>query len=113
MTAVTARIVAGVVILAAPFLLWLALYATARLFSVNLRRILPVIISLHLLTYGAGVVLMLINLANNHFPGRYAAALVACSAGLIFPETWLKRRFAPDLLPPADSEDGWWPSKPE
>jgi hypothetical protein len=35
-------------------------------------------------------------------------SLISASAGLAITEQWVKRRYAPELLP---TEDGWWPTE--
>jgi hypothetical protein len=37
-------------------------------------------------------------------------ALISASAGLSITEQWVKRRYAPELLPP---QDEWWPTSRE
>ena len=91
------KIVISVAVLALPFLVWLALYAASRAFSVGLRPILPLMRVLRWVAWGAGVVLCLAHLTLNRFP-FYGMACLSLSLGLSFPETWVKRRFAPDLM---------------
>lgn len=43
----------------------------------------------------------------------YGLAGTMFSQGLHWPEMWLKRRLAPDLIKRVESPDGWWPSKPQ
>ena len=93
------KIVISALVLAAPFLIWLALYAAARAFSVGLRPILPLMRVLRWVAWGGGLVLCLASLALNHFPSSYGMASLSLSLGLSFPETWVKRRLAPDLMP--------------
>jgi hypothetical protein len=35
-------------------------------------------------------------------------SMISVSAGFAVTEQWVKRRYAPALLPP---EDGWWPTE--
>jgi len=92
------KIVISAVVLAAPFLVWLALYAAARAFSVDLRPILPLMRVLRWVAWGGGLALCLAYLAHNDFPSSYGMASLSLSIGLSFPETWIKRRFAPGFI---------------
>jgi len=93
---------------ALPFLVWLALYVAARWWAVNLRPVLPWLNILRYVGWGFGVALLTLSLARDHFPMFYGLAMTIFSLGLSFPQSWVKRRFAPDLVEPSGD---WWPSK--
>lgn len=108
MIPVPARILTGASILIAPLLVWLVLYVASRTLSVSQRPILWWLAAARYVTYAAGLVLWLA------YPtlSRYGVACIAASAGISLPHTWVKRRFAPELIEETNA-DGWWPSKPE
>jgi hypothetical protein len=93
---------------ASPLIVWLALYMTSRWWSVNLRPVLPWLRALRWVAWGLAIALLINHLAHDHFPISYAIAMGSVQLGLSFPESWVKRRFAPDLV---ESPDGYWPSK--
>jgi hypothetical protein len=95
---------------ASPLIVWLALYVTSRLWSVNLRPILPWLRTLRWVAWGLAIVLLLFYLAHDRFPVVYAIAMGSAQLGLALPESWVKHRFAPDLV---ESPDGYWPRKLE
>jgi hypothetical protein len=93
-----------------PHIIWLALYIAARRRPIEARPILRWLRILRWVGWGLGIALFTLSLARDHFPFIYGLAMTAFSTGLSFPESWLKRRFAPDLIGPAGD---WWPSKSE
>jgi hypothetical protein len=99
-------------LVASPLIVWLALYLAARWWSLGLRPVLPWLRVLRWVGWGLGIALYLTYFARDRFPWVYGAAMLSFSIGLLLPEGWVKRRFAPDLMEP-DSPDGWWPSKRE
>jgi hypothetical protein len=107
------KLVIVLIPMAAPFVVWLGLYAASRFASLNLRPAVAWLRVLRWTTWGAAVCLFFAHIANDRFPFVYAAAGFIFSQGLFFPEGWVKRRFAPELVAPAESPDGWWPSKGE
>jgi hypothetical protein len=90
---VTMRLIVEVTIMAAPFLLWLALYATAHWRSVNLHPALRWVRALRWVTYATAVVLFCFHLAHESFPSSHGMALLIASLGLSGVEQWMKRRF--------------------
>jgi hypothetical protein len=54
------------------------------------------------------MILLLWGLARQDLLWVYGSALVSFSIGLSIAESWVKRRFAPELLEPRSN---WWPSK--
>ena len=97
-------------LVAAPMIIWIALYGAARWWAIGLRPVLPWLRILRWVGWGLATALYITHFARDRFPWAYGAAVFAFSAGLALPESWVKRRFAHDLIEP--SED-WWPSKRE
>jgi len=94
-----------------PLVVWLGLYAVARLSSWNLRPAFIWIRGLRWVGWGTGVFLFLIYFANNRrILWSFAMGAFCFGLGLSMPERWLKTRFAPDLIEPNPPEE-WWPSK--
>jgi hypothetical protein len=88
--------------MALPLIIWLALYLAARQSSLSLRPVLPWLRILRWLGWGLGLVLFLMHLDRDTFPVAYGIAMFTFSTGLALPEGWVKRRFACDLIAPAD-----------
>jgi hypothetical protein len=100
-------------ILAAPFFLWLFLYAISRYWSLNLRPLIVWIRIARWTLWGIAAGLVLLALVKDGST-RYGAGFFACSIGLSFPERWLKAHFAPELVEnELHSAAEWWPRKPE
>lgn len=85
-------------LIALPFIVWLALYVAARWWSINLRPVLPWLNILRWVGWGFAITLLTLSLARDHFPMVYGQAMALFSLGLSFPQSWVKRRFAPDLI---------------
>jgi hypothetical protein len=100
----------GSVLTLAPLIVWLALYVTARWWSIDLRPALQWLRMLRWVAWGSAVVLLVAYMVHGHFPLAYAAAMFTFQLGLALPESWVKRRFAPDLI---ESPEGYWPGKRE
>ena len=81
-----------------PFIVWLALYVAARWWSFDLRPVLPWLNMLRWVGWGLAIALLILSLARDHFPMVYGQAMTSFSLGLAFPQSWVKRRFAPDLI---------------
>jgi hypothetical protein len=79
-----------------PLILWLAMYLAARWWSINWRPILPWLRILRWLGWGFGGVLVLASMVRNVFPITDGVLILTFSAGLSMPESWVKRRFAPN-----------------
>jgi len=82
-----------------PHILWLSLYVASRRWPIDTRPILRWLKILRWVSWGFAGSLFLVALARNHFP-IYGLAMSVFSTGLSFPESWLKRRFASDLIKP-------------
>jgi hypothetical protein len=81
-----------------PFIVWLALYVAAHWCSINLRPVLPWLNILRWVGWGFAFALLTLSLARDHFSMVYRQAMSSFSLGLAFPQSWVKRRFAPDLI---------------
>lgn len=97
-------------LIALPFIVWLALYVIGRCSSANLRPVLAWLKGLRWVTWGVAILLLFLSMAREHFPMTYGLAMLSFSAGLWGPQSWVTRRFAPELI---ESSSFWWPSKPE
>ncbi len=100
-----------VAIIASPFVLWFALYATARWTSYSLRPTLRWIRLVRWASWFAGLVAFIIPMFYDRFASIYGTPAILFSLGLRFPEKWVTRRFAPELLEAANPAGGWWSSK--
>jgi hypothetical protein len=96
----------------APLLLWLALYAAARWWSVNLRPTLRYLRAVRWVGWSFGIILFLVHWIRDDFSASYGIALLTFAVGLAMPESWVKKHFAPDLLEESQPEE-YWPRKPE
>jgi hypothetical protein len=92
-------------IMVAPFVVWLALFAVSRWWSVSLRPALGWIRALQWVAWFAGLVGTTLHLLFDRLPLVYGLAALMLAVGLRFPERWLKRHFAPDLLNTANSSE--------
>jgi len=79
----------------APFVLWGVLYVAVRKWSLNLRPLIARFRAFRWVAWSCGVLLIVGCLAGGHYPWSYAIAVATFSAGLTFPESWLKRQYAP------------------
>jgi hypothetical protein len=100
-------------IAALPFAMKAVLVIIARIWKTNLRPTLP---WLHTLRWALWVIgmpfVLLAVLRKSHVKFLYFAfgmALISSSTGFGIVEGWVKRKYAPELVPP-ESPDGWWPS---
>jgi hypothetical protein len=78
---------------ASPMVIWLAFYLADRWWSVNSRPASAWLKCLRWIGWGIGVILVLLS-----FPWVYVIAVTGFSAGLSIPESWVQRRFAPDVI---------------
>ena len=84
--------------IALPLVFWLAMYMATRWWSINWRPVLPWLKILRWISWGCGAALLLTSLARNVLPAaNFGAVILGFSAGLSFPESWVKRRFAAEL----------------
>ena len=106
---VPAKVVTASLIWIAPILAWVGLYAVARVFSASLRPVLPWLSAVRWLAYVAGIILWFA------YPNlNLCVSCLAASAGLSLPQSWIKRRFAPELIERERiAGEGWWPKKTE
>jgi hypothetical protein len=88
----------GAALIASPIIIWLALYWVARWSSIGLRPVLPWLRILRWVGWLLAIALYITHFARDRFPWVYGAAVSAFSVGLALPESWVKRRFAPDLI---------------
>ena len=84
----------------APFATWGMVVIAARIWKARLLRILPWLRTLSWGVWGIGVLLFLIAVVQQHFWITPFAAITA-SSSFVFGQVgrWVKRRYAPELLP--------------
>jgi hypothetical protein len=92
------------ILIVAPMVFWLALYAAARLWSFALRPLFQWLRILRWTAWILGMALVLAYVIGDVVPLAYGIALFTFSVGLSIPERWAKRRFARDLIEPANSD---------
>jgi hypothetical protein len=78
----------------APFVVWGALYVAVRKWSLDLRSLLPWLRGFRWVVWSCGLLLFVGYFAGGHFPWVYPSAVSTFSAGLYFPERWLKEQLA-------------------
>jgi hypothetical protein len=98
----------GSVLALTPLAVWLALYVAAHWWPIDLRSVLPWLRTLRWVAWGLAIVLLATHLVQDHFSLAYGASMSAFQLGLALPESWVRHRFAPDLI---ESPDGYWPTK--
>jgi len=102
-------LVAFFAIMLMPFAVWAALGIAREVYKANLRPWLRMIRVLRWITWCIGGVAGLTALVSDmHWFLPIAMSIANSSGGLSFPERWLKRHYAPELLQ-SHSQDGWWP----
>ncbi len=106
------RLIDGLAVLSLPFVLWFVLWIANHRWAVRVRRTLSLMRAARWVTMALAVVFLLLHESYDNFPTLYWAGCLTFSAGLTFPEKWVKRGIAPDLIKQEDSAEGWWPSKP-
>jgi len=84
-------LVVVVALIALPLIMWLILYLARHRWS-DLRPALLWIKTLRWIGWIFGVTLLLMSLAGTHLPWAYGIAVIASSAGLSIPESWIKAR---------------------
>jgi len=96
---------------ALPFALWGVLFVVARVWQTNLRSTLPCLRVLRWLTWLIGVVFTGAAVLSHRLFWLWPIGVIVTtfSVGLSFAEGWVKRRYAPELLP-VESPFGWWPT---
>jgi hypothetical protein len=95
---------------ASPFATIGVLAAIARFRKANLRPTLRWLRASRWATWLIGAPFVAVGLASHQlslcFP--FGMSMITASGGLTITENWVKRRYAPELLP---TEDGWWPTE--
>jgi hypothetical protein len=97
--------------IALPIIMWGVLLAWVRVRNPNLR---PMVAWLHAVQWGTwllGAPLAFVGVLYNplHWLFTLGAGMAACSSGFGAVNSWVKRRYAPELVT-CDSTDGYWPS---
>jgi hypothetical protein len=107
------RVIEVLAIAAVPFATKGVLAIVARIWKSNLRPTLPWLHTLRWVLYLIGMLIAFFAVLRSGGVQfslvAIGIALVSSSAGFGIVEGWVKRRYAPELLPP-ESPDGWWPS---
>ena len=87
-------IVIFVALVVAPFVFWLFFYGLARFTSMDLRRAVPWLKALRLVTWIPAFALIFVAVANDsfHYLFSYGFGLFSFSVGLSFSQTWLMKR---------------------
>jgi hypothetical protein len=95
-------IIAGVLL--APFVFWLFIYGLLRFSSVDPQRVKSWLRTLRWVTWIPAAALMLVAIVNHkfHYLFFYGSGLFSFSAGLSFPESWLKKRLGLEKI-----DEGW------
>jgi hypothetical protein len=94
-----------------PFAIWGVLSIARNLYSANLRPLLPSLRVLRGLLWFVGCSINLVGLVYDplHWCIPIGMGIWGISCGLSFPEGWLKRHYAPELLR-SESTEEWWPT---
>jgi hypothetical protein len=79
----------------APFVLWGVLYVAVRKWSLDLRPLIPRFRVFRWVAWSCGLLLYVGYFLGAHYPWGFPIAVVTFSIGLSFPESWLKRQYAP------------------
>jgi hypothetical protein len=87
------RIEITATLLVLPLVILLSLYLAQRWCSINSRPALPWLKTLRWMGWAVGTVLLFLSLTGSRLPSVYGIAMLAFSAGLSIPESWVKRRF--------------------
>jgi hypothetical protein len=88
------------VFLALPFVICLTLYFSARWWSVNPHKVLVWLKVVRWIAWVFGLAAVLLEfgaMSRGRYP-IYGLSMMGCSAGLAFPENWVKHRFAPEPI---------------
>jgi len=91
-------IVICAILIAGPFVVWFFVYCVSKCPSVSLHRFLPLLRALRWATWAAAIALMLPAFASGaiHRAAVYGFALSSFSAGLSFPQSWLRKKLSLD-----------------
>jgi hypothetical protein len=98
---------------AAPFIVWGVLYVVGRILTVTLRPTLPWLHASRWAAWLIGMPLVVAALAWHRYSWLFPVGMCLASWSIAFGivEGWVKKRYAPELLPP--EPDGWWPAPRE
>jgi hypothetical protein len=91
-------------LIVAPFIGWGALYVGVRNWSLDPQQLMSWLRGLRWLSWICAVLLFGGYVVGGHYPWAYPIAMFTFSAGLSFPESWLKRRISEANNPPADCQ---------
>lgn len=108
----TTAIIEMLAIGSAPMLSLGILAVVSRIWKQNLRSTLPWLRALRWILWLVGMIFVTATVLGIYRFDRLLLAvgggLVSASIGLAVVEAWVKRHYAPELIPPAP--DGYWPS---
>jgi hypothetical protein len=94
-----------------PFATWGVLWIARKVYSPNLRPLLPSLKALRWLFWFIGCSVSTAGLLSDavHWLFPIGMGIWGISSGLSFPESWLKRHYAPESLG-SEPPDEWWPT---
>lgn len=84
----------GSLFLVAPFIVWFALFIAVRKWTLHPEVLLPWFVRFRWLVWSCAVVLYVGSFGGGYHLRIFGSALIAFSAGLAFPEGWLKKHLA-------------------
>jgi hypothetical protein len=106
------RLIEVLAVIAVPFALKGVLAIVARIWRTNLRPTLPWLRTLRWALWLIGMPFVLLAVLRssrvNFLYFAIGMALVTSSIGFGIVGNWVKRKYAPESVPP--ESDGWWPS---
>ena len=82
-------------LIVAPFIVWGALYVAVRKSSLDLQSLVPWLRGFRWVVWSCGLLFFIGYFAGGHYPWVYPSAVATFSAGLYFPERWLKEQLTP------------------
>ncbi|MGA7908630.1 MAG: hypothetical protein WCA16_14565 [Candidatus Sulfotelmatobacter sp.] len=96
---------------ALPFIVWGMLAAARSLRNANLRPVLRWLRVARWVAWICGMPLVTIAVLSDNYRWLWliGMGLVSLSGGLVIPEGWVKRRYAPESVP-KESDEEWWPT---
>jgi hypothetical protein len=81
-------------LLVAPFIVWFALSIALRKWTLHPEVLLPWFVRLRWLAWTCAMVLYVSSAGGGYRLRIFGSALIAFTAGLAFPEGWLRKRIA-------------------